>query len=79
MKSFRNQWQKIGIALLVTCSFSVLAGSLSSEKEIKARAEYEQKKEAITSASEYIDKEPGPKTMLLQSTPKHDDALSVSK
>lgn len=77
MKIWKNRWQNIGIIALVACSCGAYAANNSSKDEAEARIKYEQQKEQLTHASDYIDKAGEPRSTLLQSTPKTDDALSL--
>lgn len=76
MRVWKNRWQNLAIVALVACSCGAYAAGHSSEDEVKARIKYEQQKENLTHASDYIDKEEEPRSTLLQSKPKTDDALS---
>ncbi len=73
-----SKYMQVGVAILVAGSACAYAKTDLSDSNSQARAQYEKKKEEITSAGEYIRKQEGPYKGLLQSEPKQDDALSVA-
>ncbi|WPC73199.1 hypothetical protein [Vibrio porteresiae] len=75
--SFQKQWSLLGIAFMVAQPVAVYAQSTQNESDSQARAEYEQKKDNITYASDYVEKNNTKQQQLLQVSPKHDDSLSV--
>ncbi|WP_342607283.1 hypothetical protein [Vibrio tritonius] len=75
--SFQKQWSLLGIAIMVTSPLAAFAQSTQNNSDAQARAEYEQKKNNITYASDYVEKNNTKQQQLLQVSPKHDDSLSV--
>ena len=75
--SFQKQWSLLGIAFMVAQPVATYAQSTQNDSDSQARAEYEQKKDNITYASDYVEKNNTKQQQLLQVSPKHDDSLSV--
>ena len=75
--SFQKQWSLLGIAFMVAQPVAAYAQNTQNDSDSQARAEYEQKKDNITYASDYVEKNNTKQQQLLQVSPKHDDSLSV--
>ena len=72
------RWSSVCVALLFASTGMAQVQNTQQGEVAKERAQFEQQKDNITYASEYINKDKnGPKKDLLQSAQKHDDALSV--